>query len=400
MKLLVLVNVFEPDLGGGVLFSDLCYGLAERGIDVTVRCAYPYYPEWRDKSGWNGLRIRHEVKRGVRIERFGLYIPRNPHSLAQRLLYEASFFASLMRRVPRRGAFDAILVFCPLMGAVACAAVFRRWCGLPVWLNVQDLSADAAVAGGIGRGRWMHRIQSALFNQADVWSTISPGMVERLRPQRRRDQPLLYVPNWVHESLEARLRALPTRERYTPSPPMRLFYSGNLGTKQNLLAWCRILHQTGTDFSFVIQAEGSRVAELRNWHESVGDRRFELRGLSDEARLAQSLREADFVVITERPNTGRSFIPSKLIPATLGGIPVMAVCDVDSPLGREMIQHGLGPHATWQDADTLCALLEGVEPARYDEWCRNALKRSASCPRERILEDYVRELEELRHMEP
>ncbi|MEX0747834.1 MAG: hypothetical protein WD275_07530, partial [Rhodothermales bacterium] len=95
VRLLVVVNVFEPDLGGGVLFSDLCYGLAERGFEVTVRCAYPYYPEWRDKSGGNGLRIRTSLKNGVRIERFGLYIPRHPNSLPERLLYESSFYCSL-----------------------------------------------------------------------------------------------------------------------------------------------------------------------------------------------------------------------------------------------------------------------------------------------------------------
>src|SRR5690606_31058725 len=99
-RLLVVVNVYRPDLGGGVLFTDLCEGLARRGFDVTVRCAYPYYPEWRDKSGENGLRIRVEKSGGVRVERFGLFIPSKPNALAQRLAYEASFFASLARRVP------------------------------------------------------------------------------------------------------------------------------------------------------------------------------------------------------------------------------------------------------------------------------------------------------------
>ena len=51
MKLLVVTNLFHPDRGGGAsVFSDMCYGLVERGHDVTVYGAYPYYPEWRNKS--------------------------------------------------------------------------------------------------------------------------------------------------------------------------------------------------------------------------------------------------------------------------------------------------------------------------------------------------------------
>jgi len=58
VRLLVVVNVYPPDLcGGAVIFGDLCEGLAARGFEVTVRCAYPYYPEWKDKWGQNGLKI-------------------------------------------------------------------------------------------------------------------------------------------------------------------------------------------------------------------------------------------------------------------------------------------------------------------------------------------------------
>ena len=86
-RLLVVVNVFHPDRGGGgAIFSDLCYGLVERGYDVTVRCAYPYYPEWKDKSGKNGFAIERCEDHGVHVERYGLYIPKDPRSLAQRLL--------------------------------------------------------------------------------------------------------------------------------------------------------------------------------------------------------------------------------------------------------------------------------------------------------------------------
>ena len=394
-RLLVVVNVFEPDLGGGVLFSDLCYGLAERGFEVTARCAYPYYPEWRDKSGHNGLRIEVEERNGVRIERFGIYIPQNPNALIERLLYESSFFASLLRRIPGRGRFDAVMVFCPLMGAVAYAALHKKAAGIPLWLNVQDLPAEAAMAGGISAGaaaRSMLKVEDALFNQADVWSTISPAMVESLRAKRRRDQPLLYIPNWLHRSLATLIQASPSKLGRPPSHPPRLLYSGNIGTKQHLLELCRVLHAGEAGFRFRIQGEGSEAGRLREWIRSVGDARFEMHGLSDEAGLARALHEADFFVVTERGDAGGSFIPSKLIPALAAETPVLAVCDGTGPLGREMSENRLGPQFEWQDVGQVPAMLEAVTPEAFIDWQRHAASRAAFYDRDRVIDIYAHEL--------
>lgn len=397
-RLLVVVNVFAPDLGGGVLFADLCYGLAERGFEVTVKCAYPYYPEWRDKSGENGLAIRRTEERGVRVERHGLYIPRDPNSLPQRLVYEGSFFSSLVRRIPSRGSFDAMMVFCPLIGAVAYGAVCRRLSGIPFWLNVQDLAAEAAAAGGISSGAVADtalRVQDALFNQADVWSTISPAMVSRLDDRRRRDQPLLYIPNWLHESLADAIVRGPSRRERVPGTPIRLLYSGNIGTKQALLEFCRVLHDSDMDFSFRIQGDGSGGPRLRDWVRETGDERFAFHPLTDEDGLAAALHEADYCVITERGGVGGSFIPSKLIPALAAGTPVLAVCDADSPLGREMEAYQPGPRFSWSEIDELPRVLSEASDDQYGAWRVNAAQRAPFYNRDRVITLYENALRRL-----
>lgn len=394
-RLLVIVNVFTPDLGGGVLFSDLTYGLAERGFDVTVRCAYPYYPEWEDKTGKNGLRIERYDDQGVHVERFGLYIPSNPNALVPRLLYEASFFASLLRKWPHRGRFDLVMVFCPLIGAVAYGGLCKRVIGCPLWLNVQDLSAEAAAAGGITgggfMGRLLPRVQQALFNRADVWSSISPVMVERLKQIRSRSQPVLYFPNWLHGTLADAIAALPAKGGHKPGRPVRLLYSGNIGTKQDLLRFCRSLQAGDAPFRFRIQGTGSRAPELRAWAESTGDARFSCHALTDEAGLARALYDADFFVITEKAGSGGSFIPSKLIPGLASGTPILAVCDAGSPLGREMVQSEPGPRFGWDDLEGVSSLLHHLPgPAgRYGAWQRNALERARFYDRNALIDRYA-----------
>src|SRR5262245_48055412 len=138
MRLLVVTNLFHPDRGGGAsVFSDMCYGLVERGHEVTVYSAYPYYPEWTNKSNANLWRVAKEERCGVKVRRFGMYLPKNPSKFAPRVMFELSFTLSLMRSLLFFRRFDAVMVYCPVMGAAAYAAVRRLCYSEPIWLNVQ-----------------------------------------------------------------------------------------------------------------------------------------------------------------------------------------------------------------------------------------------------------------------
>jgi len=401
-RILIVVNVFRPDLGGGILFSDLCDGLHERGFQIHVKCAFPYYPQWKDTTGKNGLQIAIDKSQGFPIERHGLFIPNNPNSLIQRLLYEASFFLSLARRLPKRNEYDAILVFSPLIGSVAYAVLASNRSKAPIWLNVQDLSAQAAAAGGIAGGgfvsRMLLRVQNALFRRCDFWSTISAPMVDTLRTIPGAPSTVALVPNWLHTSLAIQIDQCARGTLGTghtaaasqkppslavgdssPSPTIALLYSGNLGGKQNLLAFCRYLHALACPFTFVIQAEGAQLPSLQAWVAGIDDERFVLRGLSDEAGLATAFSKADFYVITEKPGAGNSFIPSKLIPGISSGTPILAICDADGPLGEEVNAFEMGTQITWDHLSEVEALFNKVatNPNHLANWKQNAISRSA-----------------------
>lgn len=395
-RVLIIVNVFHPDRGGGAaVFTDLARGLAERGFAVTVRCAYPYYPEWCDKSGKNGWRIQRYEEEGVKVERYGIFIPSRPNRLFQRLVYESSFFFSLLRSLPRGRAYDMAMVFCPLVGAVAFATINKWVWRRPLWLNVQDLSATAAKAGGIARGRLvpavLNAVQKGLFNRADVWSSISPVMIDRLLPLRTGKQPVLYLPNWLNASLAAEIRALPDRTRRPPADPVNLLYAGNIGTKQDLLRFCQALHASAARFMFRIHGDGGHAESVREWVEHTGDTRFSFGPFLDEAAFAAALHATDFFVITERSGSGGSFIPSKMIPGMAAGCPILAVCDADSPLGREMHNEEPGPCFAWERLGEVPEFLNGVaaQPERFFAWRQNAVRRGAHHDRDLVVDRFA-----------
>lgn len=417
MRILVVVNVYRPDLGGGVLFADFLEGLVKRGFEVEVRCAYPYYPEWRDKSGRNGWSIAQETEHGVKVRRFGLFIPSNPERLSQRLVHEASFFLSLSRVLPGPGEFDLVMAYCPLVGGLAFGALAARSTGAPLWLNVQDLAAEAAHSAGIvrnrGAGSILVAVQRWLFNRAQVWSTISPIMRDRLLPLAKSNQDVHELPNWLHGSLGQEIRRVAAahggapydgggteagavahagdRSELPPDGPIKLLYSGNIGGKQDLLTFCRMLGRSSGHFEFDIRGAGSGAEAIENWIRESGDPRFSLSPLTDEARLANGLASCDLFVITEKPDAGDSFIPSKLLPAFGAGAAILAVCDAESPLGAEMSAAQCGAHLAWNDATKLEALLEDPAGLRHvlPKWRSAARKRGLRYDRDQIIDRYA-----------
>lgn len=392
-RVLVIVNNFPPDRGGGAaVFGDLCYGLAEQGYQVTARCAYPYYPEWRDKSGRNGWAIWRYEERGVQVERHGLYIPRDPSSALPRLLHEASFLLSLLRSVPRSRHFDAVMVICPALSSVVVASIIRMLFGKPLWLNVQDLAVEAAAGAGLLKaGRFatlMRGFQRWLFNRADLWSSISPVMCARIADQRKRSQPLLLIPNWMDEELGHDIRRL-HRESFRPpvGRPVRLLYGGNIGMKQNLLELLQHLHRSKADFEFTVHGDGAQAAAVRNWIEAAGDGRFRFGPFLDSQGFAEALFRADYFVITEAPNAGASFMPSKLVAGISAGLPILTVSDADSPLGAEARTALLGPCFLWSQLHELSEFVgrDAADPASHALWARNCLQRAQQFNRDHLV---------------
>lgn len=402
MKILVISNLFLPDHAGGAsIYSDLCLDLAERGHDVTVRCTYPYFPEWRDKSGANGLRIERSTIGKVKVERYGLKIPSNPRSLLRRLVYEGSFLASLLRGLWRGPRPDVVLAFSTMLSPVTFAGLTSRVRRVPLLVSVQDFTSTGAAAAELISGRSAKVLAGAervIFSQADLLVTISPEMVESLTQMTSGKVPVRYVPNWLNETQADAVAALPAKSGRDPDRgPLDLLYAGNIGNKQNLAAFCERVRQSDLDVTVSVHGSGPGAEALREWWEEHGrDPRFRLAPFLEEREFVRRLHECDLFLITERSGSGTAYMPSKLLPAMATGTPVLAVCDADSSLGREMTRSGLGPSLRWDQLDQVVDVVKQANDRdRYAAWQQASLTRSLEFDRAALIDEFERILKEL-----
>lgn len=400
MTILIITNLFYPDRGGGAsVFSDLCFGLAERGHEIEVYTTYPYYPEWKNKSGANPWLVRRETWMGIKLSRYGLYIPRRPSALLQRIAHEISFASSLCRAMFRRPRFDLTLVYCPLMGAVLFAVVRKAVRGGPLWLNVQDIPADAASASGISKSRAFNyaasSLQRFLFRRADYISTISPIMVRRVRTILGSGKDVLFLPNWLNASMEELVeRIARTRTWYTVDRLPVILYAGSIGMKQGLINCCSMIAALRVEFRFRIFGDGSEAELLNEWIKKRSDQRFSMGQFLPEEDFVRELCRADYFIITETPHVGASFIPSKLIPCIATGTPVIAICESEGPLGTEVREHGLGSVLTWDNMQNVAELLDSqfLRSQRYRDLTAACLRRAEVYRRKNAIDHFERQI--------
>ncbi len=142
MRILVLSQLFPPDMGGGsTRAANVVKGLARLGHSVTVITAFPHYPSGIIPKAYRGrLRVVEKTRDATVIRTW--VPPLESRGLVRRLvLYFAFCISSLLApRLVREA--DAVWAANPNVFSVFPAAVIGKLVGVPVIENVDDVWPD------------------------------------------------------------------------------------------------------------------------------------------------------------------------------------------------------------------------------------------------------------------
>ena len=334
MKVLIATINFSPELTGiGPIAREYADTLTAVGHQVMVVTGQPHYPMWRKAPSQN-LAFPFEVRRCWH------YIPSSP-TASKRILYEATFAASMSLRLPRRASsIDLAIGITP---ALASTYVVARWAAsrrIPFAAIVQDVVSHAAEqTGTAGRavGFGASALEAGIFTRATRVGIVSEGMRAAVVARGAQPNSVSLLPNWPVGSL-ARIPPRDDARRLLGFGPNDFvcIHAGNIGAKQGLEVVIEAGRLAGPlgGLRFVLIGDGNQREQLERRAKGVDAVQFW--PLLAEDRFLAALAAADVLLLTQRQSVTDMAFPSKLTTYARTGTPIVASVAASSAAGRAL----------------------------------------------------------------
>lgn len=390
MRILVYGLNYTPELTGiGKYTGEMAEWLAQRGHEVRVVTAPPYYPEWRIREDYRGTRYRLEHALGMPLVwRTPLYVPKRPTGV-KRVAHLVSFMLGSLPVMLREMFWQPEVVFTvePTFFGVPLTLFVAKGAGAACWLHVQDFEVDAAFELGLLPAEGpIHdlaiRIEKFLVYAFDRVSGISARMVERARAKGIPAEHAVLFPNWVDVDAiypidPAARRTNKIRLELAAQAPgieekIVLLYSGNMGAKQGLELLAPLARAFANDsrVHFIFCGDGAFRPQLEILADGLPN--VTLLPLQPLERLNDLLNAADIHLLPQRSGAADLVMPSRLTGMLASGRPVVATACPGTQLA--LVVEGRGLAVPAEDPEALyAAVLRLVD----DEELRRGLGRAA-----------------------
>jgi colanic acid biosynthesis glycosyl transferase WcaI len=371
MKIIIYGINYAPELTGiGKYTGEMASWLAKEGHEVTVVTAPPYYPEWQVHKTYKGKWWSKENREGVTVYRCPLYVPKNVTS-AKRIIHEFSFLAGffpvwLLTFLQKK--YDVVLCISPPFHLGLLPLLYAKIRGVKFINHIQDLQVDAAKDLGMIKNKrfldLMFGTEKFILDKGDFVSTISTGMLKKIKRKYIEESKTFLFPNWVDEDF---IYPLPKEESLRkefgiPEGDRVILYSGNLGEKQGLEIILEVArHFTKRkDVHFIISGTGGGKDKLVKQAEEHGLTNIRFLPLQPYEKLAALLATADIHLVLQKKSASDLVMPSKLT-----GILAAAGCALVTALPGTSLYHLIHRHqmGILVEPESTLALTQGIEDA-------------------------------------
>lgn len=411
-RILLIGGNFYPELTGiGKYNGEMIKWLAEHGNTCTVVTTYPYYPDWKikqpylKKSNWFSKEfksINTDPANPIKIYRCPHFVPTDPSGVT-RIVSDISFFLSstiMVFTLLFKKRYDYIITVSPPFLTGILGIAYKKTKGAKFFYHVQDLQIDAAADLQMIKSRLLiralFRIERFIMKRADLVSSISEGMIARIREKSGKNK-VSFFPNWVDTSLFYPIEEKDGLKEVFgfASTDKIILYSGAIGEKQGLEA---ILHTANSlknvpELKFVICGSGPYKKKLEELKESLQTLNVFFLPLQPAEKLNQFLNMADVHLVIQKANASDLVMPSKLTPIlAVGGLAVITA-PAKSSLFKIISTHQMGILA---EPENQTALTDAIKLAvnhvngTINTNARNYAKQFLSI--DQILEKYAEDM--------
>lgn len=341
-RILFIGGNFSPEQTGiGKYSGEMIQWLSNEGFECTVVTTYPYYPQWevqgsyKKSSYWFSKKYNSAGKnnaKGFTIIRCPHYVPKKPTGV-RRILSDLSFlftsslviFGMLFKKKN-----DFVFTVAPPFCLGLLGVLYKKVKGAKFLYHIQDLQIEAAQNLEIVKSKFLfnrlYAIERFIFKKADFISTISDGMIRKVRNKAKKD--VLFLPNWVDIGKfhpvkdKTKLRA---EFNFDPQDKIVL-YSGAIGEKQGLEAILDSAKQLASvpNLKFVICGSGPYKENLLQLKKDMNLNNMLFLPLQPFEKLNSLLNIANVHLVLQRNGASDLMMPSKLSTIlSVGGVSVV-----------------------------------------------------------------------------
>ena len=381
LRILIISEFYDPDLGAGQRVAEAASMLASRGHSVRVLT--------RHRAGAHGINPRGN---GIGVQR--LWGPTVPGcSLVSKMLAAVCFLGSaFLRALLSRQAFDVLLtISTPPMCHVAGVIVSRLrrathvfWCAD---LHPESLIASGALSANHALAGVLAMVNRWALQRCDVVIAVGRCMRQLLIARKAPTKDVIVVPMWHRDSLADPpgaevVKAL--RAQLRLAGRFVVMYSGNLGRMhhfETLLAAADRLRGE-PEFHFLFAGSGPALGTIRRQAEARGLRNLLIHSIFPESVLREALALASVHVITLRESAVGVSVPGKLYGILAAARPVIFLGPAHSEVALAIQEEQCGFVVPEHDTDCLVRLLRQLRT------CPLSLQRLGTRARTAFLQRY------------
>jgi len=327
-RILFIGYNFSPELTGiGKYSGEMMQWLAQKGHQITVLTAYPYYPYWEVQKPYRKNRFwyKKEVQKfssggELRVIRCPMYVPKNPSGM-KRMLLDTSFsitaFARIMPLLFQRK-YDWVISVAPSFQFGLLGVIYKKIKESKHLHHIQDLQIEAAQDLGLIKSQklldFLFGIERFIFKNTDIVSSISEGMIQRI--EQKANKPLLFFPNWTDTTSFYPIKDNSNlKEKFGfNKADWVVLYSGAIGEKQGLEAILQSAKALKSyhQLRFVICGTGPYKENLKGMAEQMNLKNVSFMPLQPKEDFNFFLNMADLHLVIQKEKASDLVMPSKL----------------------------------------------------------------------------------------
>jgi len=366
MKLVVVCPHFAPDIAPtGTVMTRIVTELADRGHQLHVITALPWYREHAIEDGWGSKLWRTETTSWGSITRVHPFPGKSKSNLLRRALGFVAFSALVAWRGLFAGGFlsrlDGVIAMSPPLTLGLTGRLITALRGGRLMFNIQDVFPDAAITTGAIR----HPLIISLASRLEKWSyrasdsvvVLSDDLADNVRAKvsKSRRGRVRVIPNFVDtEVITPCSRNTAYRTELGIGDQVVVMYAGNVGYSQSLDMVVEVARAMPS-VVFVINGDGSARKSLESSARGLANVKFA--DYQPIERLSEVLATGDIHLVPLRSGLARVSVPSKTYSIMASSRPVIAAIDPDTEIPRLLERAGAGVSVAPDDADALRAAI-------------------------------------------